>query len=85
MDRLRLEPGGLAHSLGDAPGRRAQQDIDALGRQDAQDRVDDGQSRSQAETAIDGYIDGFYNPICRYSTLDFTSPVKFKAEAMQTV
>ena len=40
---------------------------------------------SQAETAIAGYIDGFYNPIRRYSTLDFTSPGKFKAEAMPTV
>ena len=29
VDRLRLQPGGLAHPLGRAPGRRAQQDIDA--------------------------------------------------------
>ena len=42
-------------------------------------------SRSQAETAIARYIDGFYNPVRRHSTLDFTSPVKFEAEAMQTV
>ena len=42
-------------------------------------------SRSQAETAIAGYIDGFYNPVRRHSTLDFTSPVKFEAEAMHTV
>ena len=42
-------------------------------------------SRSQAETAIAGYIDGFYNPVRRLSTRDFTSPVKFEAEAMQTV
>ena len=42
-------------------------------------------SRSQAETAIAGYIDGFYNPVRRHSTLDFTSLVKFEAEAMQTV
>ena len=42
-------------------------------------------SRSQAETAIAGYIDGFYNPIRRHSTLDFTSPVEFEAKAMQTV
>ena len=42
-------------------------------------------SRSQAETAIAGYIDGFCNPVRRHSTLDFTSPVKFEAEAMQTV
>ena len=40
-------------------------------------------SRSQAETGIAGYIDGFYNPVRRHSTLDFTSPVKFEAEAMQ--
>ena len=39
-------------------------------------------SRSQAETAIAGYIDGFYNPVRRLSTRDFTSPVKFEAEAM---
>ena len=31
-------------------------------------------SRSQAETAIARYIDGFYNPVRRHSTLDFTSP-----------
>ena len=42
-------------------------------------------SRSQAETAIAGYIDGFYNPVRRHSTLDFTSLVKFGAEAMRTV
>ena len=43
-------------------------------------------SRSQAETAIAGYIElGFYNPVRRHSTLDVTSPVKFEAEAMQTV
>ena len=42
-------------------------------------------SRSQAETAIARYIDGFYNPVRRHSTLDFTSPAKFEAEAMQTV
>ena len=42
-------------------------------------------SRSQAEPAMAGYIDGFYNPVRRHSTLDFTSPVKFEAEAMQTV
>ena len=41
-------------------------------------------SRSQAEAAIAEYIDGFYNPDRRHSTLAFTSPVKFEAEAMQT-
>jgi putative transposase len=39
-------------------------------------------SRNQAETAIAGYIDGFYNPIRRHSTLAFTSPVKFEANAI---
>ena len=34
---------------------------------------------------VAGYIDGFYNPVRRHSTLDITSPVKFEAEAMQTV
>ncbi len=42
-------------------------------------------SRSQAETAMAGYIDGFYNPVRRHSTLDFTSTAKFEAEAIQTV
>jgi putative transposase len=41
-------------------------------------------SRSHDETAIAEYIDGFYNPERRHSTLAFTSPVKFEAEAMQT-
>jgi transposase InsO family protein len=41
-------------------------------------------SRSQAKAAIAEYIDGFYNPDRRHSTLAFTSPVKFEAEAMQT-
>ena len=31
-------------------------------------------SRSQAETAVAGYIDGFYNPVRRHSTLDFQAP-----------
>ena len=41
VDGLRLEAGGLAHPLRGPPGRRAQQNVDALGRQDTQDRVDD--------------------------------------------
>ena len=41
VDRLRLQPGGLAHPLGGAPGRRAEQNVDILGGQDTQDRVDD--------------------------------------------
>jgi hypothetical protein len=34
-------PGGLGHALGGAAGGRAEQQLHALGRQDAQDRVDD--------------------------------------------
>ena len=40
VDGLRLEPGGLTHPLRRPPSRRAQQNVHALGRQDAQDRVD---------------------------------------------
>ena len=38
-------------------------------------------SRSQAETAIAGYIDGFYNPVRRHSTLDFTSPRQIRGRS----
>ena len=41
MDGLRFETGGLAHPLRGPPGRSAKQVFHALGRQDAQDRVDD--------------------------------------------
>ena len=41
VNGLRLQAGGLAHALRGAPGRRAQQKLHALGRQDAQDGVDD--------------------------------------------
>jgi putative transposase len=41
-------------------------------------------SRNQAEIAIAGYIDGFYNPVRRHSTLGFISPVKFETNALQT-
>ena len=36
------------------------------------------QTRSQAENAVARYIDGFYNPIRRHSTLGYQSPVHFK-------
>ena len=36
------------------------------------------QTRAEAKDAIGRYIDGFYNPVRRHSTLDFVSPVKFE-------
>ena len=42
MDGAGIAAGRLAHALGGAPGRRAQQDRDILGGEDAQDGVDDG-------------------------------------------
>lgn len=36
------------------------------------------QTRAEAKAAIGGYIDGFYNPVRRHSTLDNVSPVQFK-------
>jgi putative transposase len=36
------------------------------------------QTRAEAEQAIGGYIDGFYNPVRRHSALDFLSPVQFE-------
>ena len=36
------------------------------------------QTRAEAKHAIGRYIDGFYNPIRRHSTLDFVSPVQFE-------
>jgi transposase InsO family protein len=38
-------------------------------------------TRAQAETAIAGYIDGFYNPIRRHSALHFLSPAQFEKRA----
>lgn len=38
-------------------------------------------SRQQAEVAIGRYIDGFYNPIRRHSSLGFQSPCVFEAAA----
>jgi putative transposase len=39
------------------------------------------QSRAEAKDAIAGYIDGFYNPVRRHSTLDFISPAQFERQA----
>ena len=36
------------------------------------------QTRGQAENAVARYIDGFYNPIRRHSTLGYQSPVHFE-------
>jgi putative transposase len=39
------------------------------------------QTRAEAKEAIGHYIDGFYNPVRRHSTLDFVSPVQFESLA----
>ena len=39
------------------------------------------QTRAEAKAAIGRYIDGFYNPIRRHSTLDYVSPVQFERMA----
>src|SRR4051812_22834437 len=39
------------------------------------------ETRMDAEQAIGRYIDGFYNPVRRHSTLDFTSPAQFEEMA----
>jgi putative transposase len=36
------------------------------------------QTKAKAKDAIDRYIDGFYNPVRRHSTLDYVSPVQFE-------
>ena len=41
------------------------------------------QSRQQAENAIARYIDGFYNPVRRHSSLGFQSPVAFERKARE--
>ena len=58
VDRLRLQPGGFAHPLRGTPGRRAQQDIDPLGGQDAQDRVDDRRLADARSAGDDGDLRG---------------------------
>ncbi|MFL5159816.1 MAG: IS3 family transposase [Microvirga sp.] len=35
-------------------------------------------TRAEAKAAIGRYIDGFYNPVRRHSTLDYVSPVQFE-------
>jgi transposase InsO family protein len=39
------------------------------------------QTRAEAKAAIGRYIDGFYNPVRRHSTLDYVSPVQFETLA----
>jgi putative transposase len=36
------------------------------------------QTRAEAKQALGRYIDGFYNPVRRHSTLDYLSPVQFE-------
>ncbi|GEO16978.1 transposase [Microvirga aerophila] len=36
------------------------------------------QTRAGAKAALGRYIDGFYNPVRRHSTLDYVSPVQFE-------
>ncbi|WP_404801236.1 IS3 family transposase [Acuticoccus sediminis] len=39
------------------------------------------QSRCQAAVAIGRWIDGYYNPVRRHSTLDHISPIAFERAA----
>lgn len=41
-------------------------------------------SRRQADNAIGQYIDGFYNPRRRHSSLGYKSPLRFEAETEKT-
>lgn len=41
------------------------------------------QSRQQAENAVARYIDGFYNPVRRHSSLGFQSPIAFERKAQE--
>ena len=41
------------------------------------------QSRQQAENAVARYIDGFYNPVRRHSSLSFQSPIAFERNARE--
>jgi putative transposase len=42
------------------------------------------QTRAGAKTALGRYIDGFYNPVRRHSTLGYVSPVQFERLAGST-
>ncbi|MEO9789552.1 MAG: IS3 family transposase, partial [Aurantimonas coralicida] len=39
--------------------------------------------RKQAENAVAQYIDGFYNPVRRHSSLGFQSPIAFERNARE--
>lgn len=41
------------------------------------------QSRRQAENAVARYIDVFYNPVRRHSSLGFQSPIAFERKAQE--
>jgi putative transposase len=41
------------------------------------------QSRQRAENAVARYIDGFYNPVRRNSSLGFESPIAFERKARE--
>nr|WP_245885159.1 IS3 family transposase [Defluviimonas denitrificans] len=41
------------------------------------------QTRQQAENAIARYIDGFYNPVRRHSSLGYQSPIAFERKARE--
>ena len=41
------------------------------------------QSRQQAKNAVARYIDGFYNPVRRHSSLDFQSPIAFERKTQE--
>ena len=41
------------------------------------------QSRQQAENAVARYIDGFYNPVRRHSSLGFKSPIAFERKGRE--
>jgi putative transposase len=41
------------------------------------------QSRQQAENAVARYIDGFYNPVRRHSSLGFQSPIAFERKVRE--
>jgi transposase InsO family protein len=41
------------------------------------------QSRQQAENAVARYIDGFYNPVRRHSSLGFQSPIAVERKVQE--